>query len=69
VRTSHGSQRDASNNDDIAQHNRHLRDRNMTDKTQEPFSNLTNDIFHFNGPRCWTQFRLNRSEVFRCLHE
>ena len=38
-------------------------------KPQEPFSNLTNDTFHFSGPRCWTQFRLNRSEVFRCLRE
>lgn len=30
---------------------------------------LSNETFSFNGPRCWTQFRLNRSEVFRCLSE
>lgn len=45
---------------------------------QQPFSNLTNNnpsngqnshTFRYGGPRCWTQFRLNRSEVFRCLRE
>ena len=42
--------------------------------TLEPFLNLTNSSpsstgqpFRFHGPRCWTQFRLNRSEVSRCL--
>jgi hypothetical protein len=38
-------------------------------KSQQTLSNLTNDSFSFNGPRCWTKFRLNRAEVFRCLHE
>lgn len=42
--------------------------RKQTDP-QEPLSSLTNDIFRFNGPRCWTEFRLNRSEIVRCLHE
>lgn len=46
--------------------------------SQQPFSNLTNNnssngsnsqAFRYGGPRCWTQFRLNRSEVSRCLRE
>ena len=44
----------------------------------QPFSNLTNNnssngqnshAFRYGGPRCWKHFRLNRSEVFRCLRE
>ena len=44
----------------------------------QPFSNLTNNDtspsvtahpFRYNGPSCWKQFRLNRSEVFRCLRD
>ncbi len=74
-------QSDESNHHDISQHNRReflycflIKKVNLLfisgrQKPQEPFSNMTNDIFHFDGPRCWTQFRLNRSEVFRCLHE
>jgi hypothetical protein len=40
-----------------------------SEKSHELLSNITNDIFCFDGPRCWIQFRLNRSEIFRCLHE
>ena len=43
--------------------------RDITAKVQEPFSNLTNETFRYTGPRCWTQFRLNRFEVIRCLRE
>ena len=44
--------------------------------SSQPFSNLTNNnsshgqnshTFRYSGPRCWKQFRLNRSEVSRCL--
>ncbi|CAF3728402.1 unnamed protein product [Rotaria sp. Silwood1] len=42
---------------------RHLNNDITSHKLQEPFFNLTNDTFQFSGPRCWTQFRLNRSEV------
>ncbi|CAF0774793.1 unnamed protein product [Adineta ricciae] len=52
--------------------------RKQQNQQQQPFSNLTNNnssnglnpqTFRYGGPRCWTQFRLNRSEVFRCLRE
>lgn len=52
--------------------------RKQQNQQQQPFSNLTNNnssngsnsqAFRYGGPRCWTQFRLNRSEVFRCLRE
>jgi len=48
---------------------------NKQQQQQQPFSNLTNNngtnhqAFRYGGPRCWTKFRLNRSEVFRCLRE
>ncbi|CAF1168766.1 unnamed protein product [Rotaria sordida] len=61
-----------SNNQDIkSQRHRRRTGRHHlnNDKLQEPLSNLTNDTFQFIGPRCWRQFRLNRSEVFRCLRE
>ncbi|CAF2962071.1 unnamed protein product [Rotaria sp. Silwood2] len=68
---------EANNHDinvsDKSQHHRRCTSRHLnndiTHKSQEPFSNLTNDTFRFSGPRCWTQFRLNRFEVFRCLRE
>lgn len=45
-------------------------DRNLDhDFATEPLANVTNAPFRFAGPRCWTQFRLNRSEVVRCLRE
>lgn len=31
--------------------------------------NLSKNVFQFNGPKCWTQFRLNRLEISRCLYE
>ncbi|UJR31585.1 hypothetical protein I4U23_019072 [Adineta vaga] len=68
-----------------SQRNRRRTDRRVNNETnrkqqnqQQPFSNLTNNnssngsntqTFRYGGPRCWTQFRLNRSEVFRCLRE
>lgn len=65
-----------------SQRNRRRSDRRLNNdntrkqqQQQQPFSNLTNNngtncqTFRFGGPRCWTQFRLNRSEVFRCLRE
>ncbi|CAF3578460.1 unnamed protein product [Rotaria socialis] len=67
------------------QRNRRRVDRRLNNDTnqkqqspQQPFSNLTNNnttnglnshTFRYGGPRCWTQFRLNRSEVSRCLRE
>jgi len=65
-----------------SQRNRRRSDRRLNNDTankqqqqQQPFSNLTNNngtnhqAFRYGGPRCWTKFRLNRSEVFRCLRE
>ncbi|CAF1237805.1 unnamed protein product [Rotaria sp. Silwood1] len=66
-----------------SQRNRRRTDRRLHNdinqqQQQQPFSNLTNNnssnglnshTFRYGGPRCWTQFRLNRSEVFRCLRE
>ncbi|CAF1400332.1 unnamed protein product [Adineta steineri] len=68
-----------------SQRNRRRADRRLNNdlnrkqqNQQQPFSNLTNNnscnsqnshTFRYGGPRCWTQFRLNRSEVFRCLRE
>ncbi|CAF1076841.1 unnamed protein product [Adineta steineri] len=63
-----------SNNHNInmtekSQRNRSRTDPHLTAKICEPLANVTNDAFLFSGPRCWTQFRLNRSEVARCLRK
>ncbi|CAF3799329.1 unnamed protein product [Rotaria magnacalcarata] len=48
---------------DKSQRNRRRVDRQLNHDIAEPLANLTNAPFRFAGPRCWTQFRLNRSEV------
>jgi len=63
-----------------SQRNRRRAERKaMGTTSSQPFSNLTNNnsssqtvnsqSFRYNGPRCWKQFRLNRSEIVRCLRE
>ncbi|UJR15093.1 hypothetical protein I4U23_002060 [Adineta vaga] len=53
-----------------SQRNRRSTDSRLpTVNNSEPLANITNNAFRFTGPRCWTQFRLNRSEVYRCLQE
>ncbi|CAF1369053.1 unnamed protein product [Adineta ricciae] len=59
-----------TNTSEKSQRNRRTIDSRLaTSHISEPLANLTNDTFCFSGPRCWTQFRLNRSEVYRCLQE